>query len=322
MQVKQKQQQQLIEKQQQTETALAVSRTFNTIAEVLASYPSDRYNLVLPLRAPKTPERYELWAAAVIIRPDDCVALPGGKLMPLKHKLLELAREAGVIVERIEQVLPSTWKPLVELGRELGKLPNSQNLSRDLLYHDLKALLHPRRNDVAVRASVLLEVAPGEFVRAIGSAEWVEEDERLIVERSVRKLVREKGLDWNEERIQSEIEDRMIDIRRFRLRLTETKALLRAIRAVLSLKTAYTREELDKPFVIVSWRRVYTPEELDRIHEDMRARWAEVFGDFDREETPRSVKVVEVTEADNEETTTEAETVSADDVPSELIELM
>jgi hypothetical protein len=317
MQVKQqKQQQQLIEKQQQqTETALAVSRTFNTVAEVLASYPQDRYNLVLPLRAPKTPERYELWAAAVVIRPDDCVVLPGGKLMPLKHKLLELAREAGVIVERIEQVLPSTWKPLVELGRELGKLPPSEHLSRDWILHDLQTLLHHRRNDVAVRASVLLEVAPGEFVRAVGTAEWIEEDERAVVERSVRKQVREKNLNWDEDRIQAEIEDRMIDIKRFRIRLAETKALLRAIRAVLSLKTALTREELEKPFIVVSWRRILSDE-------DIEARWREVFGDFDREETPRAVKVVEVTEADNEETSNEAEIVSADDVPSELIELM
>jgi hypothetical protein len=318
MQVKQKQQQ-LIEKQQQqtekTETALAVSRTFNTIAEVLTFYPQDRFNLVLPLRAPKTPERYELWAAAVVIRPDDCVALPGGKLMPLKHKLLELAREAGVIVERIEQVLPSTWKPIVELGRELGKLPPSENLSRDWILHDLQTLLHHRRNDVAVRASVLLEVAPGEFVRAVGTAEWVEEDERAIVERSVRKQVREKNLNWDEDRIQAEIEDRMIDIKRFRVRLAETKALLRAIRAVLSLKTALTREELEKPFIVVSWRRILSDE-------DIEARWREVFGDFDREETPRAVKVVEVTEADNGETTNEAEIVSADDVPNELIELM
>jgi hypothetical protein len=226
MQVKQqKQQQQLIEKQQQqTETALAVSRTFNTVAEVLASYPQDRYNLVLPLRAPKTPERYELWAAAVVIRPDDCVVLPGGKLMPLKHKLLELAREAGVIVERIEQVLPSTWKPLVELGRELGKLPPSEHLSRDWILHDLQTLLHHRRNDVAVRASVLLEVAPGEFVRAVGTAEWIEEDERAVVERSVRKLVREKNLNWDEDRIQAEIEDRMIDIKRFRIRSRRNKS--------------------------------------------------------------------------------------------------
>jgi len=315
MQVKQKQQQQLIEKQQQTETALAVSRTFNTIAEVLASYPQDRYNLVLPLRAPKTPERYELWAAAVVIRPDDCVALPGGKLMPLKHKLLELAREAGVIVERLDQVLPSTWKPIVELGRELGKLPPSEHLSRDWILHDLQTLLHHRRNDVAVRASVLLEVAPGEFVRAIGTAEWIEEDERAIVERSVRKQVREKNLNWDEDRIQAEIEDRMIDIKRFRVRLAETKALLRAIRAVLSLKTTFTREELEKPFIVVSWRRILSDE-------DIEARWREVFGDFDREETPRAVKVVEVTEADNGETTTEAEIMSADDVPNELIELM
>jgi hypothetical protein len=323
MQVKQQkqQQQQLIEKQQQQkETAIAVSRTFNTIAEVLTFYPQDRFNLVLPLRAPKTPERYELWAAAVVIRPDDCVALPGGKLMPLKHKLLELAREAGVIVERLDQVLPSTWKPIVELGRELGKLPPSEHLSRDWILHDLQTLLHHRRNDVAVRASVLLEVAPGEFVRAVGTAEWIEEDERAVVERSVRKLAREKN--WDEDRIQAEVEDRMIDIKRFRVRLAETKALLRAIRAVLSLKTAYTPEEIAKPFVVVSWRRVYSPEELDRIHENMLARWEEVFGDFGREETPRAIKVVEVTEAGNGETTNEAEVVSADDIPNELLELL
>jgi hypothetical protein len=235
--------------------------------------------------------------------------------MPLKHKLLELAREAGVIVERIEQVLPSTWKPIVELGRELGKLPTSEHLSRDWILHDLQTLLHHRRNDVAVRASVLLEVAPGEFVRAVGTAEWIEEDERAVVERSVRKQVREKNLNWDEDRIQAEIEDRMIDIKRFRVRLAETKALLRAIRAVLSLKTALTREELEKPFIVVSWRRILSDE-------DIEARWREVFGDFDREETPRAVKVVEVTEADNGETTNEAEIVSADDVPNELLELM
>jgi hypothetical protein len=210
----------------------------------------------------------------------------------------------------------------VELGRELGKLPTSEHLSRDWILHDLQTLLHHRRNDVAVRASVLLEVAPGEFVRAVGTAEWIEEDERAVVERSVRKQLREKNLNWDEDRIQAEIEDRMLDIKRFRVRLAETKALLRAIRAVLSLKTAYTSEEIAKPFVIVSWRRIYTPEELDRIHSDMRERWAEVFGDFDREETPRAIKVVEVTEAENGETTNEAEVMSPADIPNELLELM
>ncbi len=302
MQVKQKHQQQLLS-EQKSETAIAVSRTFNNIAEVLASYPQDRFNLVLPLRAPKTPERYELWAAAVIITPDDCVVLPGGKLMPLKHKVLEIAREAGVLVERIEQVLPSTWKPFVELAREVKKLPDGV---------DLHALLEPRRNDVAVQASVLLEVAPGEYVRGVGTAEWIEEDERALVERSVRRFLREKNLNWDEERIQAEIEDRMLDIRRFRVRLTETKALLRAIRAVLSLKTAFSPEEVSKPFIIVSWRRIWSPEE---IHE----RWREVFGDFDSDE-PRHIKVVEVTEANGE--TVEEGTVSPEEIPNELIELM
>ena len=308
-QVKQKQQQQqLLREKPSQETALVVSRTFNTIAEIVQTYPEDRFNLVLPLRAPRSPEKYELWAAAVLVREKDCVALPGGKLMPLKHKLLELAREAGVIVERIDQVLPSTWRPIVELGRELGKLPPSEHLSRDWILHDLQALLHHRRNDVAVQASVLLEVAPGEFVRATGTAEWIEEDERAVIERAVRRTAREKG--WDEERIQQEVEDRLLDVRRFRVRLAETKALLRAIRAVLSLKTAYSPEEIAKPFIVVSWRRILSEEELEE-------RWREVFGEPDRQRT--AVKVVEVTEAENGETIEEP--VSPEEIPHEF-ELM
>jgi len=290
------------------ETALAVSRTFETIAEVISAYPEERFNLVLPLRAPKSTERYELWAVAVIIRPDDCIKLPGGKLMPLKHKLLELSREAGVIVESLDQVLPSTWKPAVELGRALGQLPQSPHLSRDWILHALKDLLHYRRNDVAVRASVLLEVAPGEFVRAMGTAEWIEEDEHAIVERSVRRQAPEKG--WDEEAIQKEIEDRLLDIRRFRVRIAETKALLRAIRAVLSLKTAYSPEEIAKPFIVVSWRRILSDEEIEE-------RWREVFGDFTHEQRPAKVRVVEVTEADADNGEI-SEVTSPDEIPSEL----
>jgi hypothetical protein len=72
-----------------------------------------------------------------------------------------------------------------------------------------------------------------------------------------------------------------VDVRRFRLRLAETKALLRSIRAVLSLKTSYTEAELQKPFVIVSWRRVLSDE-------DLQERWRMVFGE-EREPTPHTI---------------------------------
>jgi len=278
---------------------------FRSMDEVLAHFPAKDYNLVLPLRAPRTTERYELWATIIEIEPTDCARIgETGTFMLLKHKLYELAREAGVIVRSIEQVLPSTWKNVVELAKELGKIPNVQQLSREWIYSELQPLLHHRRNDVAVRAVVLLETAPGEYVQAIGHAEWIEEDERDVIARAVRRKAQEEN--WSEERINAEIENRLIDARRFRLRLAETKALLRAIRAILSLKTSYTVEELKKPFVIVSWRRVLSDEELEE-------RWREVFGDLTHEERP-VVRVVEVTEADNGESSE----ITPDEIPSEL----
>ena len=129
-----------------------------------------------------------------------------------------------------------------------------------------------------------MEVAPGEWVQAIGHAEWIEEDEKALIERAVRREAAKEG--WDEERVQREIENAMIDARRFRLRVAETKALLRAIRAILSLKTSYTLEELSKPFVIVSWRRILSPVDLEE-------RWREVFGEPNERQT---IKVVEVTD--------------------------
>ncbi len=137
---------------------------------------------------------------------------------------------------------------------------------------------------------MLLEVAPGEFVKAIGTAEWIEEDERSVIERAVRRKAAEKG--WDEEQIQAEVSNQLVDARRFRLRLAETKALLRAIRAVLSLKTSYPEAELQKPFVIVSWRRILSDDDLEE-------RWRLVFG----EESPQPRYTVIAEDADIEEET-------------------
>jgi hypothetical protein len=261
---------QLAPAQQTQPPSVGLVAQFRSISEVLATFPSEKFNLVLPLRSPRTPENYELWVTTLRVTPADCARLPTGALMPLKHKLYELAREAGVIVKSVEQILPSTWRNIVELAKELRLLPNSQHLSLDWIRSELAGLLHHRRNDVAVRATVLLEVAPGEFVRAIGTAEWIEEDERAVLERAVRRKAAEKG--WDEDQIQAEIFNQLVDVRRFRLRLAETKALLRSIRAVLSLKTSYTEAELQKPFVIVSWRRILSDE-------DLQERWRVVFGE-------------------------------------------
>jgi hypothetical protein len=265
--------------QQTQPPSVGLVAQFRSISEVLATFPAEKFNLVLPLRSPRTPENYELWVTTLRVTPADCARLPTGALMPLKHKLYELAREAGVIVKSVEQILPSTWRNIVELAKELRLLPNSQHLSLDWIRSELAGLLHHRRNDVAVRATVLLEVAPGEFVQAIGTAEWIEEDERAVLERSVRRKAAEKG--WDEDQIQAEIFNQLVDVRRFRLRLAETKALLRSIRAVLSLKTSYTEAELQKPFVIVSWRRVLSDE-------DLQERWRMVFGE-EREPTHHTI---------------------------------
>jgi hypothetical protein len=293
---KQGQQQALVIERETTQ--LVPAQALSSIAEVLSTYPDEKFNLVLPLRAPRSPETYELWCAVVKISPNDCARLPGGKFMPLKHKVLELAREAGVIVEAIEQVLPSTWRPIVELGRQLGQLPPSEHLSHDWIQHALQPTLQHRRNDVAVKASVLYEIQPGQFVRAVGTAEWIEEDEKALVERSVRRRAAEKGYADDEERIRREIDDAFLDVKRFRLRVAETKALLRAIRAVLSLKTAYDESEIANPFVVVSWRRVLSPEEIE-------GRWRAVFGDVsDETQRAQQAQVVEVVNAD-ESTATE-----------------
>jgi len=275
---------------------------FKNMTEVLAKFPENRYNLVLPLRAPRTPEQYEIWATTIFITPKDCAKIGRtGNYMPLKHKLYELAREAGVIVRSVEQVLPSTWKNIVEFAKELNRLPQERIPSIEWVRHELSDLLHHRRNDVAVKAVVAMEVAPGEWVQAIGHAEWIEEDEKALIERAVRREAAKEG--WDEERVQREIENAMIDARRFRLRVAETKALLRAIRAILSLKTSYTLEELSKPFVIVSWRRILSPVDLEE-------RWREVFGEPTERQT---IKVVEVTEGDNGGETIDTETVVTDE---------
>lgn len=130
-----------------------------------------------------------------------------------------------------------------------------------VLAPDIKRL---DRRDLLITAHIRQRGFDGTFVDYYGSCEWVEADAyEEVVEQAPDKKWEGSGdnrhqVDMSQAEKDAWIKTNWTRVKKFSLRMTESKALLRAIREALSVPSKFDPEELKKPFIVVS--TTFTPD--------------------------------------------------------------
>jgi len=128
------------------------------------------------------------------------------------------------------------------------------------------------RDYVAFQALGRMQKSDGQWIYFTSSADMdmeVEEaDLRALYEKKARRLTKGFGANQrdatDEEKlnyIEQMVRQELLRKRKFKVPLTETKAVLRVIRGLLAIKSVYKKEELQKPFVVP--RIVFSPDLSD-----------------------------------------------------------
>lgn len=147
----------------------------------------------------------------------------GGKLAPTKQALEVLAKAAGILSTTTERI------PRAELDD----------------------------GEIGYRATVTIRRSDGTTEQVQREKVWVKEAERAEIEDAVRNA-RTKRWQHGDD---AEIEKRWLKELRDRYAKTESKAVLRAIRAALQMPHTFTPQDAAKPFLIIGFN--FTPDYND-----------------------------------------------------------
>ncbi|MCL5942103.1 MAG: hypothetical protein M1325_01000, partial [Actinobacteria bacterium] len=124
----------------------------------------------------------------------------------------------------------------------IGKQAGIEDLSPEIVYFG------DRDQNVRVTWHCRVRRPDGTFQTLSGTREWIEEDEKALLEASIP----EWATKTESARRRWWAENWYGRAKKFRLPVTESKARLRAYRQALTLKSKYTPEEAHKPFLVVS----------------------------------------------------------------------
>jgi hypothetical protein len=204
---------------------MAMDNNQIAVIDVEKKFPAQDYNILIPQKSIFEISPFHRTSVNIVkINPDikggDVYNL-NGKLALTKNGIVKLAGAAGIKVIRTESIPPSGCSRCLESAR-ITKVPTP---CRDC----------PDRENVAVEVEVSMPDGSGGSRPVIASREWLAEDEKpQFIDRKTGVL---NEYNFN-------------NAKRFRKSLTESKALLRALRTALHIKAAYETEELKKPFVV------------------------------------------------------------------------
>jgi hypothetical protein len=199
------------------------------LIDVEKTFPAEQFNALIPVKTiTQMSPFHRLSVNIVSLSPDpkdgDVYDLKG-KLAPQKNGLMKLAAAAGIRVIGIRSVTPSGCERCMEAASRTKVPPACREC--------------PDREDIAVEAVVDVPDGAGGYRPVKATREWLAEDEREAA-KSFDKRTNQR--EFNPELFSQ--------AKRFRKSITESKALLRAIRSALSVHATYTKEELRKPFVV------------------------------------------------------------------------
>ena len=196
---------------------------------ITQQYPVEKYNLLVPMQTvAEIAEIHKPVMNAVQISTDlndgeiyeqerakaawkDCPATPA-KYALTKKGLNKLMRAAGIKILGTRPIIPTTCQKCAEMNRSIGRPVNCGSCGN---------------KDVKYEARISVPQLTGENIEFVAHKEIIVED----------------------------VTDGMTDAQRreflkFRSEMCETKAINRALRAAMHIKSTYTMDELKKPFVV------------------------------------------------------------------------
>jgi cytochrome c5 len=188
-----------------------------TAIDIYKKYPNDQYIPLVPVVT--LSQISPLHKMAINLgkistdENDKDVYKQGDGLALTKKGLLKLMAAANIQVVEIRKVAPSSCEKCLEMARATGK-PSA-------------CATCPNKSDVAYEATLSIPDPAGGFRLVKGSREFICEDERSKMTEAQYKQAFS-----------------------FRGAMTESKAINRAIRAALMVKSSYKAAELSKTFVV------------------------------------------------------------------------
>ena len=181
-------------------------------------YPEGQYNLLVPMKTvAEISEVYKPVMNVVYISTNDAdkeiylQTKPDGWALT-KKALTKLMRAAGIKIIKSEPVLPTKCEKCAAVNRGIGRPVNCGSCSN---------------KDVKHRVVISMTQLTGENVEVVASKEILFDDVTEGMSPAQKK-----------------------EFAKFRSEMCESKALNRALRIAMQIKSTYTKAELQKPFVV------------------------------------------------------------------------
>ena len=209
------------------DTSLAT--TGGSTLQITQQYPAEKYNLLVPMQTvAEIADIHRPVMNAVQIstnlndkeiylqeKPRDAwkdrPAIPAGYALT-KKGLNKLMRAAGIKILGTRPIIPSTCQKCAEVNRSIGRPVNCGACGN---------------KDVKFEARISVPQLTGESIEIVAHKEIIVQDATDGMSDAQRK-----------------------EFLKFRSEMCETKAINRALRAAMHIKSTYTIQELQKPFVV------------------------------------------------------------------------
>lgn len=191
--------------------------------QILNNYDDKKYNVLVPVQTMQDfPDIYKMAINTVKLNLAEDSYEQNGKRAINKNGLEKLMSAANIQVLESRQIIPSTVQYAAEMAKQLG-----QPVDYD-------------KRDIAYKVTISVPDLTGTVRVVTATKEMIASEihDECIANARTKKKTDEAG------------EKEFLQIMKFRNALCESKALNRAIRKALSIKSVYTAAELNKPFAV------------------------------------------------------------------------
>lgn len=224
---------------------------------IMNDYPENEFNLLVPVTTmQQISSMYKIIVNQVKIDTssnsgDVYIQTKGyndipDKLALTQKGLAKLMTAAGISIVSSKQITPDTIENAIKMAGAIGKI----------VPYD--------RRDTAHEVTVKVPQASGGFQLVTKQAEIIVEDLRktfMDQKKNMKVWENKKERAATEEEKKAAVEKQINQVMAYRRQQCETKALNRALRTAMTIKQTYTKQELQKPFVVA--QIVQNPDDPD-----------------------------------------------------------
>lgn len=215
--------------------------------QILNNYDEKKYNVLVPVQTMQDfPDIYKMAINTVKIDiaedtfPMDNEKDSSGQWVPKNYALNKVGLEklmaaANIQVIESRPIIPTSVSYAAEMAKQLGQPVNFD------------------KRDIAYQVTITVPDLTGTIRTIVATKEMIADEiyqECLDQVATKKKWVNKKQVDCSQEEKEAAAKKSFNQIMKFRNALCESKALNRAIRKALQIKSKYTAEELSKPFAV------------------------------------------------------------------------